>query len=152
MKINLGAGNNKRTGYVNIDIRETCNPDLVLDITKGLPFDDNSVDEVLAYDFLEHIPIESTIPVITDIWRVMKPGTNFVSFTPDAEHGQGAWMDPTHINFWVEGRWLYFSQPAYRDLYNIKAHFSIEYMKRSLTDIKNRIYHLHVIAKAVKHV
>ena len=36
MKLNLGSGFRKRQGYVNIDVREDCNPDIVMDIELGL--------------------------------------------------------------------------------------------------------------------
>lgn len=152
MKLNLGVGNNKIDGFVGVDLRKEVNPDVLCDITQGLPFDDNSIDEVLALDFLEHIPIEKTIFVITEIWRVLKHGGGFFSRTPDAEYGQGAWIDPTHINPWVEGRWLYFSREGYRKVYNIDANFEIMSLTRALTDPSSRIYHLNVEAKAVKNV
>lgn len=152
MRLNLGVGRNKIDGYIGIDRRKEVDPDICCDITKGLPFENDSVDEVVALDFLEHIPIESTIFVVTEIWRVLKHGCLFRSSTPDAEHGQGAWIDPTHINPWVEGRWLYFSHPAYREIYDIQANFEIISLYRELTDVRNRIYHLKIDAAAVKNV
>lgn len=145
LHLNLGSGLRPKKGYVNIDNRKEVNPDLVCDVIEGLPFDDNSVDSVRAHDFLEHIPIGKTIQVITEIWRVLKPGGLFVSLTPDAESGQGAFQDPTHVSFWVENSWLYFSEPSYRELYGTKANFKIKAIDRVETG--NRVYHLHVIAE-----
>ena len=150
VKLNLGCGKSKEAGYINIDIRESVNPDLIIDITKGFPFEDNSVDEIRAFDVLEHIPILSTTFVMEEAWRVLKPGGMFVTFTPDAEYGQGAFMDPTHINFWTEGRFAYYCHPVYREYYGTKANFEVEYFKRKLTDAMMRVYHLHFILKAVK--
>ena len=49
IKLNLGAGEKKLDGHINIDIDPGCKPDLVLDLSKNaLPFKDNSVDEVVA--------------------------------------------------------------------------------------------------------
>ena len=149
-KLNLGSGYGKMPGYVNIDNRQEVEPDLCCDILDGLPFEDNSVDEIRAYDFLEHIPTLSTIAVMDDMWRALKPGGILDTYTPDAEHGQGAFMDPTHINFWTEGRWIYFTDPAHRRLYGVQAQFEIEHLRRILTHEKQRIYHLHVVARAVK--
>jgi len=103
VKINLGCGKNKQDGYVNIDIQERVKPDVVCDVLKGLPYEDSSVDEVRAFDFLEHIETIKNISVIEEIWRVLRPGGKFESFTPDAECGQGAFQDPTHVSFWTEG-------------------------------------------------
>jgi GT2 family glycosyltransferase len=146
--LNLGCGLDHIPGYVNIDNRCQVNPDLFCDITSGLPYPDSSVDYVRAYDFLEHIPPGETVGVIEEIWRVLKPGGMFESFTPDAEHGQGAFQDPHHVSFWVEGTWLYFSEPCARALYGTKAHFQIKSIERVETG--NRVYHLHVIACVIK--
>lgn len=150
MKINLGSGKRKMEGFINIDIQERVNPDLVCDVSKGLPYEDSTVEEIRAYDFLEHIPLGKTVGVIEEIWRVLKPGGIFESFTPDAEYGQGAFQDPTHVSFWVENSWKYFSEFAYRDLYDIKANFKIAYLKRINNDSAGRVFHLHVLAVAIK--
>lgn len=152
VKLNLGCGPFKEDGYINIDIRPEVNPDKVVDVTKGLPFEDSSVDEVRAFDFLEHIPTESTFFVMGEIWRVLKHGGTFGCKTPDAEHGQGAFVDPGHINFWTEGRFDYFCDPVYRKYYDTKFEFKLEHFQRKLTDAKRRVYHMNVILKAVKYV
>lgn len=146
--LNLGSGLRPLKGYVNIDNRKEVNPDLMCDVIEGLPYGDNSVDSIRAHDFLEHIPTGKTIDVINEIWRVLKPGGTFASLTPDAEFGQGAFQDPTHLSFWVENSWLYFSEPNSRALYDIEANFKIKILERLNTG--SRVYHLHVIAEAIK--
>jgi GT2 family glycosyltransferase/predicted SAM-dependent methyltransferase len=145
LHLNLGSGLRPQKGFVNIDNRKEVNPDLVCDVIEGLPYDDNSVDSIRAHDFLEHIPIGKTVQVVTEIWRVLKPGGLFVSLTPDAEFGQGAFQDPTHVSFWVENSWMYYSDPATRALYGMKANFKIKSIDRVNTG--NRVYHLHVVAE-----
>ena len=44
MKLNLGSGNRKLPGWVNVDMDPTSNPDKVVDLNKKFPFEDNSVD------------------------------------------------------------------------------------------------------------
>jgi len=150
--LNLGCGYRHLDGYINIDNRPECKPDMVCDVIPGpfggLPYSDNSVDIVRAYDFLEHIQNDKTIAVMDEIWRVLKPGGIFESLTPDAEVGQGAFQDPTHVSFWVENKWTYFSDEAHRNLYGIRANFTIESLSRK--EYGQRVFHLHVIAKAVK--
>lgn len=150
IKLNLGSGLRKIEGFINIDNRPEVNPDLVCDITQGLPFEDSSVSYVRAHDILEHIPLGKTLPVIEEIYRVLKPGGIFESFTPDAETGQGAFQDPHHLSFWVEQSWLYFSDPDCRALYGTKANFKIESIKR--IESNYRVFHLHVIAKSRKEI
>jgi predicted SAM-dependent methyltransferase len=152
IKLNLGCGWQLLPGYVNIDNDPRKKPDLLHDVLTGIPYSDNSVDEVRAFDFLEHVATCDVIWLMEEIYRVLKPGGKLISFTPDAECGQGAFADPTHLSFWTEARWLYFSHPAYRNLYDIKAEFEIETLKRSLTDPIMRVYHLYVAAVALKEV
>ena len=150
MKLNLGCGAMKVEGYVNIDERESVNPDLVCNIFDGLPFDTESADNIIAKDFLEHIPPDKVVFVVEEIWRVLKTGCLFESFTPDCEHGQGAFQDPTHRSFWCENTWLYYSMKTAREQIGTKANFEIMSMQRINTDFRGRVYHLHVSAKAVK--
>lgn len=152
MKLNLGSGRAKLEGYVNIDMNPDMNPDVLCNIVEGLPFSDSSIDEVRAYDFLEHIPPGRTvIEVINEIWRVLKPGGLFISSTPDAEYGMAAFQDPTHISFWVENSWDYYSKPAFRDLYGTIANFKIEELKRHPPlETNSRMYWIQVQAIAIK--
>ena len=48
LKLNLGCGRQHQPGYINIDIQEPC--DVQLDLRDLLPFEDNSVDEILSED------------------------------------------------------------------------------------------------------
>lgn len=145
--LNLGCGYRKLEGFINIDNRMEVEPDFIFDVLNRLPYDDNSVDAIRADDFLEHIPIGKTVDVVTEIWRVLKPGGLFESLTPDAEYGQGAYQDPAHLSFWVENSWLYYTDDSSRNLYGIKAKFEIKSLERIETG--NRVFHLHVIVKKI---
>jgi len=71
MKLNLGCGNKKLEGYVNVD---ACGvPDVVCDLSVfPWPWLDNSIDEVFSEHFLEHVlDYEKTI---LEIHRILKPG------------------------------------------------------------------------------
>lgn len=147
--INLGCGRMHLDGFINIDNRLEMNPDLLCDVTKGLPYEDETIDIVRADDFLEHIPIGSVIPVMNEIWRVLKPRGIFESLTPSTD-GRGAFQDPTHVSFWNRNSWDYYSNPKIRELYGIKADFDIENIEDIETDRNNMIIHTHVIARARK--
>lgn len=148
MRLNLGSGYNKMGGFVNIDNRSCVSPDIVVDVEKGLPFQDNSINEVVAKDFLEHIPIGKTVFVIEEIYRVLEKDGVFFSFTPSTD-GRGAFQDPTHVSFWNKNSWLYYTVDEYRDLYDIKAKF-----KGSISDLvvdkdQNLVY-TRTILRAIK--
>jgi len=148
VKLNLGNGRRRIVGYYNIDIRAEMNPDIVCDVTCGLPFKDNSVDEILANDFLEHIPLGKTVYVIEEIWRVLKPDGIFRHQTPSTD-GRGAFMDPHHISFWNINSWWYYCDDAHRNLYGIKAKFKGT-LKDILTDKEHNIIHTIGDLRAVK--
>ena len=148
LNLNLGCGFAHAEGYVNIDNRVEVEPDLVCDVTGGLPYGDSEVDSIRAYDFLEHISPSNVIGVMDEIWRVLKHGGTFRSSTPDAERGQAAFQDPTHLSFWVENSWLYYSKPELRALCGIKADFKINHLE--CVETGRGEYHINVTAEAVK--
>jgi SAM-dependent methyltransferase len=70
MKINLGCGDKKLKGFINVDV---CgNPDINVDLSMfPWPFEDESADEIYSEHFLEHVKdFEKTI---FEIHRVLKP-------------------------------------------------------------------------------
>jgi predicted SAM-dependent methyltransferase len=147
--INLGSGYRYLNNWINIDIREECKPDIVCDISESLPFDDNSVDFVRAWDILEHIPTGKTIHMIEEIWRVLKPEGIFEFFVPSTD-GRGAFQDPMHVSYWNINSWLYFVDPDYRHLYGIKADFQAHVLEDVPTDIPSKVLHTHGILTARK--
>lgn len=76
------------------------------DLTRQLPFEDNSIDSFSAYDLLEHIPRWERekenisfpfINLMNEIHRALKPGGILVAVTP-AFPSPAAFQDPTHVN------------------------------------------------------
>lgn len=148
MKINLGCGYNKKDGFLNIDIREELRPDIVADISDSLPFKDNTISQVMALDFLEHIPVGKTIGVIEEIYRVLENNGILFHFTPSTD-GRGAFQDPTHLSFWNKNSWLYYVDDRYRNLYGIKAKFSGS-NEDVITDKRMKIVHTKGVLRALK--
>jgi len=120
MKLNLGCGLDKREGYVNIDSRESVKPDLVLDLEKNLlkMFRDNSIDEMLMKDFLEHLSWRVIEVFLRECWRVLKRGGRVFIQTPNLEAiFKRVVLDPDYkfgnlqgwkaISFWIYGEQNY---------------------------------------------
>ena len=94
MKINLGAGGDIRQGYVNHDIAQLPGIDVLHDLNVyPWPWQDASVDEIVAKDLLEHL--EDFMPAMNELHRILKPGGTVYVTVPYwnsvSRHG-----DPTH--------------------------------------------------------
>ena len=110
MKLHLGCGVDKKDGYVNCDCSSMVNPDIVMDIEDKLPFDDNSVDEILMNHILEHI--NNFIQLMHEIHRVSKPGCKIIIRTPFYS-AWGQFNDPTHVRFFTPYTFDYFKHGLY---------------------------------------
>lgn len=120
-KLHLGCGKKILPGFVNVDIVAAEGVDLVFDISQGLPFPDDSFDEVRAIDVLEHIPATRIIHVMNEVYRVLAPGGSFQIHVPCAP-GITAFQDPTHVCFWNEESFTY-----YEDGHRRREHYGVTY-------------------------
>jgi SAM-dependent methyltransferase len=145
MNIDLGCGRNKIDGCIGFDIQSLPGVDIVGDANFTLPFADNCADIIYAYDFLEHINNDKRIHIMSEIWRILKPGGLLDSKTPSTD-GRGAFQDPTHYSFWNENSFWYYLDGLLRNLYNIVPKFKIEEL---YTTEKDEWQICHVIAKLI---
>lgn len=87
MKLNLGCGNDIRDGYTNVDMRETHPSVMVADLSQlPWPFEDDSAEEILMLDFLEHFPYAQTKRILLECYRVLRSDGTVVIQVPDGEH------------------------------------------------------------------
>ena len=84
MKLNLGCGNHKRAGYINIDIYPDVDPDICVDITK-LHFEKNSVDEVYMSNALEHLSKIEAEKLLNKIYNWLKPESKLYLAVPNLQ-------------------------------------------------------------------
>lgn len=82
--LNLGCGNKPLKNYINIDSREECNPDLVCDIRK-LPYEDGTIDRILASDILEHVGRLEVETVLKEWYRILKSEGILIIKTPNVD-------------------------------------------------------------------
>jgi len=127
INLNLGGGNTKMEGYLNLDILNLPNVDIVFDIKKGIPLKDNSVKKIYSSHFIEHIP--DTVKLIEEMYRVCQPNALIQIKTPYFK-SDGAFKDPTHVSFFAEKTFEYFDKTnlANKNLpdYQTKANLKIE--------------------------
>jgi predicted SAM-dependent methyltransferase len=84
IRLNLGCSVDLLDDYINID-NNFPNADLKHDLLKPLPFDDNTVTEILASHLLEHFNYIETAIILKDWYRVLKKGGILHIRVPDME-------------------------------------------------------------------
>jgi len=89
MRLNLGCGNKKLSGYVNIDQSEHCEPDLLLNLENTpYPFKTSSIDEIIMNSVLEHLPGHPAdfFRILKEIYRIMKDQAELKVLCPHPFH------------------------------------------------------------------
>lgn len=81
LRLNLGAGNDRRDGYLSVDLRSDV-ADVLADVTR-LPFADESAAEIFASDLLEHFPATRTAQILAEWHRVLAPGGKLAIRVPN---------------------------------------------------------------------
>lgn len=95
MKLNIGAGSTNYDGYVNCDYSDVFKPHFQFNIENDKwPFEDNSVDTVIANHVLEHLG-EGFFHCIKELYRVCK---NDAIINIQVPHylSENMYHDPTH--------------------------------------------------------
>ena len=122
LNLNLGCGARPMKDTIGIDSTNTKAADIVHDLNKGLKmFKNGEVDNVYAYNFLEHI--DNYIFLVEEVWRVLKKGGKFHVVVPFFTHAD-AFTDPTHKRFFTISSFMYFEEDADHNFYS-KARFKI---------------------------
>lgn len=152
ISIDLGSGPNPRNPFgadevVGFDTFDQQEPKVIShDLMTGtIPMDDSSVDYVTAFDFIEHVDrvgyrLEGNtvktmkivryfpfIDIMSEIWRVLKPGGLLHAFTPVYPNKE-AFRDPQHVNIVTDDMHEYFagSMLGLTQHYGFKGEFVME--------------------------
>ncbi len=105
IRLNLGCASRLLSGYINVDmdsIEEIKNryPNIEIDEDQqflqanilDLPFEDNTVDEIRADAFMEHMSFKEESQMFKEVYRALKPGGLFVFSVPDFEDTVRKWL------------------------------------------------------------
>ena len=126
-KLNLGCGDKILPGYINVDVVESrrgFKPDVLCDLHRLTPFEDNSVDEILSVHVVEHFWRWEVLGVLKEWVRVLKPGGAMILECPNLlsaasellrNHEVAAGPGP-------EGQrsmWVFYGDPAWEDPYMV---------------------------------
>jgi glycosyltransferase involved in cell wall biosynthesis len=105
-KIDLGGGLFPKAGYITMDKQDA---QINCDLNDRWPLDDNSVGVINASHIIEHL--RDPIHTMSEMHRVLCHGGWAIIEVPSTD-GRGAWQDPTHVSYWNENSFLYYTRKA----------------------------------------
>ncbi len=85
LHLNLGCGPKQFKNFINIDCDKQSKPDIVWDISKGLPFRSNSVSAIYNEHFIEHVPKATAYFLFREAYRCLQDNGILRIATPDLE-------------------------------------------------------------------
>lgn len=155
MRLNLGANDRSFEGFLSVDIVPPA--DFVADLTKPWPWPDSSVEEIIAFDVIEHLPDKRH--TMNEMWRVLTPGGIARIQVPDSSEGDGADCDPTHVSRWNRSSFEYFEKGTFErerfrhsSYYGVTADFRVISMDRTRHERRRGGYviEMQVVLEALK--
>ncbi len=113
-KLHLGCGRMILNGWINLDKMNLPGVDVAADLddckNTPLPFEDDSIDEMLCSHTIEHL--QNTLPFMEELYRIAKPDATAIFLVPYGS-SDAAFEDPTHVRPYFLHSFEYFSQPCY---------------------------------------
>ena len=85
-KLNLGCGYDHRAGYLNVDLFDRHEPDLVADVRDLAALPGDYFDEIIAHDVLEHLPRTDSRPTLAGWARLLRKGGTLSLRVPSFLH------------------------------------------------------------------
>lgn len=102
LKLEIGSSIKKR-GWITIDFKKSA--DLQLNLTKILPFPNNSITEIHSEHFFEHLTLEEIKFCLKECFRVLKTGGEISFGVPDFERACKTYLLDEN-EFYKEKFWL----------------------------------------------
>jgi 2-polyprenyl-3-methyl-5-hydroxy-6-metoxy-1,4-benzoquinol methylase len=154
MNLNLGCSDRAVPDFVGVDIAPGPCVDQIADLSLRWPWDENSVDEVKAFDIIEHIA--DRIHFMNELHRVLRPGGQAHIEVPNSTKGAGFAQDPTHVSHWCMNSFQYFRAGSFAHqrlskAYGITAAFHVlELSERMYQDEFEEVWKITAILETVK--
>lgn len=112
-KIDIGGGLYPREGYESVDIK---NGMIIADLNKKWPFEDGEIGVINASHVIEHLVDKHH--TMSEIHRVLADMAWVFIDVPSTD-GRGAFQDPTHVSYWNQNSFWYYTRKEQADfIYN----------------------------------
>lgn len=129
LRLDFGSGNSPAPGYKSVDLYAP-NADFIVDLFKlPLPWKNESVEEINASHFIEHLPREVRWPFFEECWRILKPDGIMKIIVPSWK-SERAYGDQTHIMPPITSFFFFYLSKPWREsnkltygAYDIKCNF-----------------------------
>ena len=129
LRLDFGAGRNPIPNFKSVDLYAP-EADFKVDLFKfPLPWKDESVTEIHASHFVEHIPGKIRWPFFEECWRILKPGGTMRISCPNWK-SERSYGDMTHEWPPVTAMFFFYLHKGWRDankltygVYDIRANF-----------------------------
>lgn len=112
--LDLGGSIACPNGYESVDIEKA---DVVCDLNESWPFKDGEVGVIRASHIFEHL--KNPIHTMNEAYRVLAGGGWLLIDVPSTD-GRGAWCDATHVSFWNELSFRYYTNSQFAKFYHNK--------------------------------
>ncbi len=123
VNVDLGCGARKREGYIGLDSASLEGVDIVCNIEEGLPFEDNSIDEIWSSFMFEHV--SNPIFLFQELFRICKNDA-IIEFRVPYYQSISQYKDPTHKTIITPETMQYFTNDKwYGSDYGINTNFKM---------------------------
>jgi predicted SAM-dependent methyltransferase len=106
LKLHIGCGQVMIPGWVNIDIRPGA--DVVVDVRRGLPFADGSVDYIYSEHFMEHLAFEEGGKILREFARCLSERGTVRIAMPDLDYLVDRYGSDWRDQEWLSSPWYEF--------------------------------------------
>ncbi len=121
-KMDLCCHQYKAEGFMGVDGYPYPNVDIVCDLDKPWPFEDNSIGVFRMQDALEHL--RNPIQTMKELYRCLAPNGWVLINVPNTD-GRGAFQDPTHVSFWNSNSFWYYTKAQQAQFINTPVKFKL---------------------------
>lgn len=137
MKLNLGCGQTKKRGYINIDIDKKSGADIVSSVVDMPFFDECSVEEILSIHLIEHLSIKEVEDAFQEWFRILQHGGKITIESPDFEVLCKEFLAADKVNRWYsyKGTWHSLIKHFFGNQRSIGQFHKSGYTKERLEDL-----------------